>query len=202
MSRPPQQPPELARLVADAAAGKGVAVTALLQNYLPQVRAYLRLRAGRMLLDKESVSDLAQSVCRDVIENLGRFRYDGEDGFRRWLFTTAQRKIADRYEHHLAARRRAPPAPDQRAADLQATLSCYRSFLTPSRHAMAREELERVERAIAALPPAQQEVVLLAKVAGLSRRAIGLELGRSEEAVRMLLHRALARISDVLAEDE
>lgn len=58
-----------------------------------------------------------------------------------------------------------------------------------------------MERAIAALPEAQQEVVVLARIAGLSRRAIAAELGRSEEAVRMLLHRGLAKVADVLARD-
>jgi RNA polymerase sigma-70 factor (ECF subfamily) len=184
----------------EAAIGGTPAVDELLQRHLPSVRAWLRLRAGRLLLDKESVSDLAQSVCRDVFQNLSRFRYDGEDGFRRWLFKTAQRKIADRHAHHRAARR--TPAGGQAVEPYEdARVAGHRSFHTPSRNAIAHEELERVERAIAGLPEAQQEVVLLAKVAGLSRRAIGEELGRSEEAVRMLLHRALARIGDLLADD-
>ncbi|HLU38683.1 MAG TPA: sigma-70 family RNA polymerase sigma factor [Planctomycetota bacterium] len=93
-----------------------------------------------------------------------------------------------------------------RAAAWRARTSTRRSratarCTTPSRHAIAREELERVERAIAALPEAQQEVVVLARIAGLSRRAIAAELGRSEEAVRMLLHRGLAKVADVLARD-
>jgi RNA polymerase sigma-70 factor (ECF subfamily) len=167
---------------------------------LPQVRAYFRQRAGRLLLDKESVSDLTQSLCRDLLENLDRFRFDGEEGFRRWLFKTAQRKIADRYEHHCAVKR-TPPGDLERVSQAGSRAGVG-SFHTPSRQAIAREELDRVRQAIASLPPAQQEVVLLAKVAGMSRRAIGVELGRSEEAVRMLLYRGLARISDLLAVDD
>lgn len=186
----------LEQIVREASAGDALAVDDLLQQYLPSVRAYLRVRAGKLLLDKESASDLAQSVCRDVLENLARFRYDGEDGFRRWLFKTAQRKIRDRYEYYRAAKRQPP---GRRAEALCDSLACYGDLPTPSRHAMAREELERVEEALSHLPAEQQEVVILAKLVGLSRQAIAEELGKTEGAVRMLLHRALARLGDRLA---
>lgn len=180
-------------LVEQAATGSASAVDALLARHLPGVRAYLRLRAGPQLLAKESASDLAQSVCRDVLENVDRFRYDGEDGFRRWLFKTAERKVLDRYAHWAAKKREATPE------GLDATLSHYGDLHTPSRNAIAREELQRVEAAIDALPPAMREVFILAKVVGLSRRAIADELGKNEGAVRTTLHRALARVSDRLA---
>jgi RNA polymerase sigma-70 factor (ECF subfamily) len=186
-------------LVEQATAGDGPAVETLLHRFLPSVRAYLRLRAGRGLLDKESASDLAQSVVRDVLENLDRFRYDGEDGFRRWLFKTAQRKVLDRHAYY-SAKKRAADAPPAEPGDLEATLACYGNVLTPSRAAIAREELMRVERAIDALPPEMREVVILSRVVGLSRRAVAEELGKTEGSVRMLLHRALARLGDRLAD--
>lgn len=42
----------------------------------------------------------------------------------------------------------------------------------------------------------------LAHVVGLSRAEIAERLGKSEGAVRVLLHRALARLADVLADAE
>jgi len=186
---------EQARWVEQASAGDPQAIQSLLGRYLPSVRAYLRLRAGRALLDKESASDLAQSVCRDVLENFGRFQYDGEDGFRRWLFKTAQRKILDRHAYYKAGKRDAA-AMDR---DAEMTLLCYRGLASPSRDAIAREELARVEAAIEALPDEMREVVVLAKIVGLSRAAIADEIGKSEGAVRMILHRALAQLSDKLA---
>ncbi len=192
-----------ATLVEHATRGDAPALRELLERYLPPVRAYLRLRADRMLLDKESVSDLAQSVCRDVLEQLDRFRYDGEDGFRRWLFKTAERKVLDRHAYYKA-KKRAPDAgpvgdgPGSASPDLDATLACYRQLVTPSQHAIAREQLERVERAIAELPDDLRQVVVLSRVVGLSRSAVAEEIGKSEGAVRMMLHRALARVADRL----
>ncbi len=188
-------------LVEQASAGHAPAVDQLLHRFLPSVRAYLRLRAGRGLLDKESASDLAQSVCRDVLENLDRFRYDGEDGFRRWLFKTAQRKVLDRHAFYAAKKRAAEVAPAG-AEDLNAALACYGNLHTPSRDAAAREELARVEDAIQTLPDEVREVVILSRVVGLSRRAVAQEVGKTEGAVRMMLHRGLARLADRLAEPE
>ena len=71
------------------------AVQQLLERHLPSLRAYVRLRAGAVIPRHESGSDLVQSVCRDVLENLDRFRYPGEAAFRAWLYATALRKIAD-----------------------------------------------------------------------------------------------------------
>ena len=40
-----------------------------------------------------------------------------------------------------------------------------------------------------------REIILLARVTGLSHREIAEKLGKSEGAVRMLLHRALGRLA-------
>lgn len=190
------------RLLAGATRGDEAAVAELLRRHLPGLRGFLRLRAGRLLLEKESCSDLAQSVCRDVLQQAERFRFDGEAGFRKWLYTTALRKIADRYEYYLAAKRDAEREAAQRADGSRAgeTLHAYAGFYSPSQQAAAREELTRVEAAFARLAEEQQEVILMAKMMGLSRGEIAQELGKSEGAVRMLLSRSMARLTELLGE--
>ena len=92
-------------LVARAQGGDRKAADDLLRLHLPGLHAFVRLRAGAPITGEESVSDLVQSTCREVIQRLDRFRYEGEDGFRWWLYTTALRKIRDRYDHRIAAKR-------------------------------------------------------------------------------------------------
>jgi len=193
-------------LLLRASQGDAPALDILLERYLPGLRAYVRLRAGPRLLEKESSSDLVQSVCRDILENEKRFQFEGETGFRRWLFKTAQRKIADRYEFYGAkkrdmAREKRPAARASAAGD-EALLECYRSFYTPSHQAMAREELARVEQAFSSLPEDQREVIVQAKIMGLTRSEIAESLGKTEGAVRTLLYRALARLSEVLEDKD
>ena len=190
----PDQPSRL--LVERAAKGDDDAIEQLLQNHLPGLRAYVRMKAGAQLLALESSSDIAQSVCRDVLQNVDRFRYDGEGAFRKWLFTTAMRKIADRYEYYRADKR------DIRREDStggdDAVLEACRGFYTPSRQAAAREELARLEAAMRGLDDEKREVVLLSRVVGLSHEAIAHELGKTAVAVRKILSRALAELADQL----
>ena len=189
-------------LFARAERGDRDAVDELLGRFLPGLRAYVRLRSGRLLRARESTTDLAQSACREVLGNLDRFEHGGEAGFRYWLYTTALRKIRKRAEYWQAEKRDAAKevplaANDDSDRDL---LDAYRSLSTPSQNAMAREELERVEAAFDGLADEDREVIVLARVVGLSHAEIGERLGKSEGAARVQLHRALGKLADLLDE--
>ena len=202
----PEDDPDTAWLTEAAARGERSAIDALLSRYLPDLRAFVRLRAGALVRARESNSDLVQSVCREVLEHMDRFRHPSEAAFKQWLFTTAQRKIMNRREFYLAQKRDAlrevPMQSTRSSAEDQRMLACYESFSTPSRHAMVREEMERVEAAFERLSEEHREVITLAHVVGLSRAEIAVQMERSEGAVRVLLHRALVRISELLATPE
>jgi RNA polymerase sigma factor (sigma-70 family) len=191
-------------LLERAGRGEEPAVRTLLERYLPSLRAFVRLNSGRLLRGRESCSDLVQSACREVLQNPQGFVYGGEAGFRQWLYRTALRKIAHRVEHWQAAKRDAArdvdPTPHDNAAtgDSAELLACYQAFYTPSQQAAAREELERVESAFDRLPEAHRQVIVMAKILGMTRAEIGAELGRSELAVRTLLSRALAQLASEL----
>jgi RNA polymerase sigma-70 factor (subfamily 1) len=187
-----------------AARGDDRALEELLVRYMPGLRAFVRLRSGDALRRNESSSDLVQSVCREVLQNMQHFRYPDEAGFKRWLYTTALRKIADRADHYGALKRGggralAPGAGDT-ASDDASLLACYSSFSTPSRRAMVKEEIERVESAFEKLSEEQREVITLAHVVGLSRAEIAEHMHKTETSVRVLLHRALARVSELLGD--
>jgi RNA polymerase sigma-70 factor, ECF subfamily len=208
MSGAEASPQDDAALVTAAAGGDTTAVQQLLQRHLPGLRAYVRLRAGATLRKHESSSDLVQSVCRDVLENMGRFRYPGEAAFRAWLYATALRKIADRAEYWRAAKRdpgrevrieghAAPTAPSTH--DDARLLDVYRaSFFSPSQAAMGREALARIEQAFEKLPEDYREVIVLSRVVGLSRAEIAERMGRTEASVRNLVSRALAELAEHL----
>ena len=209
MSGAEASPQDDAALVTAAAGGDTGAVQQLLQRHLPGLRAYVRLRAGATLRKHESSSDLVQSVCRDVLENMGRFRYPGEAAFRAWLYATALRKIADRAEYWRAAMR--DPAREVRltpgtlttarpsATDDARLAEVYRaSFFSPSQAAMGREALARIESAFEKLPEDYREVIVLSRVVGLSRAEIAERMGRTEASVRNLVSRALAELAEHL----
>ena len=182
-----------------AARGDGQALAALLTRHLPSVRAYVRAHMGARLRAHESMSDIVQSVCRELLTRRERFEHPGERGFEAWLFTAARRKIANRARDLGRDKRdagREIAALDESA--IAALGAAYARISTPSGRALRREEIARLEAAIDRLPDEQREVLTLAHLAGLSRAAIGAQLGKTEEAVRALLHRAKARLSILL----
>jgi RNA polymerase sigma-70 factor (ECF subfamily) len=186
---------DLGALVRRASQHDEPAVAQLLADHLPALRAFVRLKAGPNLLARESSSDLAQSVCRDVLENADRFQFGGEAEFRKWLFTTAMRKLADRAEHWQAGKRN--PRRVQGGLD-EEELRGYAPIWTPSGQAAAREELAQVEAGFLKLSPEKQEVVLMARLMGASHADIARDLGKSEAAVRTMLSRALAELGEHL----
>lgn len=76
--------------------------------------------------------------------------------------------------------------------------AAYTKFTSPSASVMRREEIERLEGALERMTPEHREVLTLAHLAGLSRKEIAEQIGSTEEAVRAMLHRAMARLSLLL----
>ena len=179
--------------------GDEAAVDELLNAHLPDLRTFVRLRTGPFLRSHESTSDLVQSVCREILTQRERFQYPGSEGFRRWLYTTVMRKIGKRADYYRAQRRdvqRNVQLPDDAGAG--GLLDAYRRFCSPSAEMQATEEVERIEAAFDELPEDYREVVTLARIARLSHKEIAERMGRTEGSVRMLLYRALERLSELL----
>jgi RNA polymerase sigma factor (sigma-70 family) len=191
-------------LLAQATRGDARALDALLVEHLPALHAFIRLRA-RGALARESATDLVQSVCREVLENAGDYRYRGQAAFKNWLFTAALNKIVDRHRFHHRDKRDAGREVNASAASGADTsgpdlLDCYGSLgaTTIGSAVSRREEAERIESAFAELPPQYREVITLSRIVGLTYAEIGAETGRTEIAVRGLVARGMARLAQLL----
>jgi len=181
--------------------GERDAVQALMREHLPALRAFVRLQGHAGLRARESSSDLVQTVCREVLEDLREFRGQDDVAFRHWLYTVARNKLLAKVRFHRAARRdlaREEPVPTPEDGS-DGLLTQYGSICTPSQHAMAREEIARIEAAVDRLNEDQRQVLTLSCIVGLSHREISREIGKEEAAVRKILSRARARLGLLLA---
>jgi len=182
------------RLFDQATRGDKNALDDLLQRYLPQLHAYVHARLGAELRARESSLDVVQSVCRQLLETGAAFDFRGEERFRAWLFTAALNKVRDRHrELHSDKRdvaRERPPAESEADA---ATVAVH--LLTPSQAAIGRETAAAVSASLAALTEEHREVVTLARLVRLPHQVIAEVMGRSEEATRQLLARAMVRLT-------
>ena len=178
-----------------AVAGDPQALASVFERSMTPLVAFIRARLGPGLGARESASDLAQSVYREVLEDLNDFEYRGEPAFRGWLYQQAVRKIMDRGRYFRRARRdidrEVRPGGDDEA---EALVQCYATLVTPSQVAGAREELERFEAAVAELPQPQRDAVTLSRLMGLGYPDIAALLDCTESAVRGLVARGLAAL--------
>jgi RNA polymerase sigma factor (sigma-70 family) len=174
----------------------------LLQAHLPLLKAFVRLRAGEAILGKESASDLVQTVCREALEAAPKFEVRGPEAFRKWLLQRALHKLIDRRRFYGRDKRDVAREVRARetvsASDAKSLLECYGTLCTPSRDAIANEEVERIERALEQLDGPQREAILLCRIAGLSFGEAGEQTGRSANSVRGLMNRGLARLARLL----
>lgn len=170
-------------LMARVSGGDQDAFAALFERYRRPVFAYLARLAG----DRQLAEDLLQETFLRVYRERESYRPLGQ--FRAWLFTIARRLIID----HARSQRLVSEL-DAETLELAAT-----DEPTEGR-AEARALLDRLERALDALPPAHREVVLLSRFAGLDANAIAGLTGSTPGAVRVALHRALHRLRAALGE--
>lgn len=179
--------------IAAAAAGDRSAQDALLRYGLPELQRFLGRRMGPLLRSLETSADLAQSVCGEVLQDLGEFQDRGKGTFRRWLFARAEHKILKRCRFHRQEKRDARRREELPRASAEFRLGA--ADPSPSRHAIATEEWQRFRAALAALPEDYREVILLSRVAGLTPEQVAEKMGRTRAAVWTLLSRALARLA-------
>lgn len=174
-------------------AGEENALGELVVRYLPDIRAFVRMQIAAPLRALEAETDVVQSVCREILARPDRVEFRGDREFRSWLFCAVLNKLRDKVRHHHAQRRdvrRELPVPTD-----EALLSGYASLVTPSRAAVAREEVARIEAACERLNERQRAVLAMARIAGMSHADIARALDCTEVASRQLLNRALARLS-------
>lgn len=185
--------------LARALAGDAQARGALLERHVARLRAFVRPRLGARLRARESSQDVVQSVFREALRGMDGFvlrEASGSEGFARWLLRVADSKLKSRGRFWNRLRRGAAAEAPRGGLELEGLGDG--GARSPSGAARSREELERVERAFATLPPAWRQVVVLVRLEGLSHAEAARRMGRTESATRTLLSRALARLATEL----
>ncbi len=186
--------PDSQYLVAAVHRGDAAALDALLRRHLPDLMVFVRAKSGPRLRAQESCSDLVQTVCREALQSVEHYEWRGEGSFRRWLFTLAMNKLRNRADYYAAERRDAA-----RVVAGSDAVDATPGGFGPSQHAIAGEANAKFEAALDRLDEDQREVVLMARVIGMSHAEIAAELGIAEGAVRTRLSRALARLATRMA---
>jgi RNA polymerase sigma-70 factor, ECF subfamily len=160
---------------------------ALYRRYLAQVYSYAFYELG----DHHEAEDATERTFLAALTNLDRFEErarpadgDGASTFRVWLFRIARNVVANQRR----GRRRHPQAPIEAAALVADPLDVEGNAAT-------RDEAAAAWRAVGRLPADRRRAVVLRFVEEMSTAEIAGVFGRSEGAVRVLLHRALRTVA-------
>jgi RNA polymerase sigma-70 factor, ECF subfamily len=186
----PAPPPDAAAaadeaLLIAAAVRDRAAFAPLYRRYVTPVYRYF----ARQTANAQDAEDLTAATFDKALASLGRYREQGT--FAAWLFGIARHTLRDyqrRSRPHLDIDLMAePPAatPDE-----------------PEAEVLRGERLRLLGQRLRRLPPDQQEAIALRFFAEFGVAATARTLGRSEGAVRMLVHRAITTLRRDYAEEE
>ena len=177
-------PTDQAELVAAAKGGDRDAFEALVK--VTYHDAYTL--AYRLTGNEEDARDVVQDAYLRAYRGLGRFRGDAQ--FTTWLY----RIVANCASTNLGKRSR------NRHADIDEEIGVAdeRPESDPVAMAEAGSLRDRVSAALEDLPPKLRAVVVLRDVYDLPHEAIAEELGITEAAAKVRLHRARKKLRDQL----
>jgi RNA polymerase sigma-70 factor (ECF subfamily) len=144
--------------------------------------------AYRLTGNEEDASDVLQDTYLRAYRALRRFR--GDAAFTTWLY----RITANCATTHLARRGRARH--EELSDDIP--LADHRPAVDPEAMADAAAERDQVTAALSALPDRLRVVVVLRDIYDLPHEAIAAELGISETAAKVRLHRARKKLRERL----
>ncbi len=183
-------------LLSRARHGSRDAIDTLFEGVAGRVLAIIRLRLGPGLRSQLESRDILQATLLKAFERLEQFEGEKTANLVGWLARIAENEIRQQAEFHGRGRRDvARRVALEEAGDLP--IEEVHSAIS---RLVIEEEMARLERALERLKESHREVILLRKLEGLSFSEIGERLGKSTDACRMQLVRALAALTLVLEE--
>lgn len=144
--------------------------------YVPIFRyIYLRIR------NKQETEDIVQEVFMKIYGSIESYQDQGKDSLA-YFFTIARNKVIDSY------RKKKNVSLDENLVVFEQLESHYDN---PEELFEQNENARIVNLAIQSLNDTQKEVVIMKYINGLSNNQIAQILGRKEDAIRQIQHRAL-----------
>lgn len=174
-------PSDDARLIEAAKNDDRAAFAEIFEQHYDAVYAYLYYRSGDPML----AEDLSGEVFLRMVEKISGYTYRGQS-IRAWLYTIARNLLTD---HFRRAGRLAVPTVDEMLITADSN---------PATAAELHLEQACLIRALQHLAESYRQVILLRFIEGLSHADTARILGKTENATKVLQHRALKALRKAL----
>jgi RNA polymerase sigma-70 factor (ECF subfamily) len=159
------------------------AFSELYHRHVESVYRYHLARTGSV----QDAEDLTAQTFLSALENL--HGYQKRSPFINWLFGIASHKLADFYRHRKKNLSfETDPGLDEISSHIEGIID----------HDL---RIDDIAHALQSLIPNRREALVLRLIAGLSAWEIGQMMGKSEMAVKMLVHRGLKDLQKCLSEE-
>jgi RNA polymerase sigma-70 factor (ECF subfamily) len=157
----------------------------LYDMYVDRVYRHIYYRVG----NEADAEDLTQQVFLKAWQAIGRYK-KMTSPFVAWLMTISHNLVIDFYRTR------------KDRAYLEAEVLADDSAPDPERAAEASIEQQRLRRAILQLGGDEQQVVILRLIEGFEFTEIASLLKKKEGNIRVILHRALVKLRNILEKEE
>ena len=182
---------ESTALLRRAKGGCNEALNTLLEHCAGKLLALIRLRMGRGLRAHLESQDILQASLLKAFQHIDQFEREDTGALMAWLARIAENEIRDQADYHGRQRRDAARVVPVEGG-LDGLAPQVRSLVSG---VIMNEAMERLERALEELDDRYREIIVLRKFEELSFREIAERLGKSPDACRMLLARAMAALT-------
>ena len=174
-----------AELIARVQSGEVEAFGDLYQRYLDLIYRYIRVR----VVEDRVAEDLTEVVFLRSFEALGRYKERGRP-FSAFLYQVARNLLVDHYRQR------------KEEVSIEDVNQMATSAPAVDEQVIQSERIREIEHALTSLPSDYQEVIRLRVILALSTEDVAAWMGRSEGAIRVLLHRALTTLRRRLVESD
>jgi RNA polymerase sigma-70 factor (ECF subfamily) len=174
--------------LAAAARRDPAAFAELYRRHVNRVYGYLLARLGDVAL----AQDLTAQTFLAAFEGIAGWRGQGPPAA--WLLGIARHKLMDHLRSEYRSRRE--------SVSLDEAAALAHPDPPPEQLVAERLRREQLARALRALAPERAEALALRVFGGLSAAEVGRVMGKSEAAVKMLVHRAVRDLQARLAGPE
>jgi RNA polymerase sigma-70 factor (ECF subfamily) len=168
-----------------AKAGDQQALAAVYDWYLPRVYRYVLSRLGNVT----EAEDVTEDIFLRMLGAIGDYKRTNVP-FSAWLFRIARNHLVSYYRRN--GLRKSHATIDETVADTRQD---------PASIVEAQLMLGEVAEAVQKLPDAQRDVISLRFAVGLSIAETAQVLGKRQGNVKMLQHKAVARLQKILVSE-
>lgn len=169
-------------IIEDAVGGEASAFGALYDHYQPMIYRFVLVKVGH----REEAEDLTHQVFLSAWQNIEGYKDMGFP-FSSWLYKIARNAVVDFYRSNKEATSIEQVNPEFFAVPAAMQMGMDKIF-----------EIDKVRQAIKGLDPIYQDVIMMRFVEDLPIREVAQVLDKSEGAIKLIQHRAMKKLKEIL----